>query len=114
MFSAIVFNVTTAAWLHNVPELSLLTLLSFGCLLRPAEARQLRLCNVQAFNGSLSTRYEKVSGIVRRMAGQAAQQQVLLECLGIRSDGQYDEVPQFLITNLIQQFGLLLRPLHQK
>ena len=80
VFSAIVFNVTTAAWLHNVPELSLLTLLSFDCL---SEARQLRLCNVQAFSGSLSTRYEKVSGIVRRMAGQAAQQQVLLECLGI-------------------------------
>ena len=35
----IVFSVAVSAWFQNVPELSLLTLLSFHCLLRPAEAR---------------------------------------------------------------------------
>ena len=34
----IVLRAAISAWLHNVPELSLLTLLSFHCLLRPAEA----------------------------------------------------------------------------
>ena len=65
---------------HNVPELPLLTLFSFHWLLRPAEA------DVKMFDGSLSTRYEKVYGIVdnreptktRRMAGHAVQQHVLL------------------------------------
>ena len=56
----IVLSVTTSAWLHDVPELALLTLLSFHCLLRPAEARQLRWCDVKIVDGSLSTRYEKV------------------------------------------------------
>ena len=63
----------------HVPELSLLTLLSFHCLLRPAEARQLRWCGVKMFDGSLSKRYEKIDGIIhikdpktRRMAGEAA------------------------------------------
>ena len=45
-----------AAWLQNVPELPLLTLLSFHCLFRPAEATQLQWCNVKMFD--LSTRYE--------------------------------------------------------
>ena len=69
---------------------SLLMLLSFHCLLRPAEARQLRWCDVIKCHGSLSTRCEKVYGIVhirepttRRMTGHAAQQHVLLECPGI-------------------------------
>ena len=86
----IVLSVATFAWLHCVPELSLLTLLSFHCLLRPAETRQLRWCDVKNVKGSLSTRYEKVHGIIhirepktRRMAGRAAQQHVLLECPGI-------------------------------
>ena len=35
-------------------SLSLLTLFSFHCLLRPAEARQLRWCDVKIFDGSLS------------------------------------------------------------
>ena len=59
-------------------------------LLRPAEARQLRWCDFKMFFGSLSTRHEKVCGIVNiretqmcRMAGHAAQQHVLLECPGI-------------------------------
>ena len=40
---------------------------------------------MQTFGGYLSTRHEKVSGIVNisTMAGHAAQQHVLLECLGI-------------------------------
>ena len=79
-----------SAWLHNVPELFLLTLKYFHCLLRPAETRQLRWCDVKIVDGSLSTRHEKVCGIVhirepktRRMTGHAAQQHVLLECPGI-------------------------------
>ena len=71
----IVSSVATSAWLHDVPILSYLTLLSFRCLLRPAEARQLRWCDVETVGGSLSARYEKVYGIVnirepktRRMA----------------------------------------------
>ena len=62
------------------------------CLLRPAEARQLRWRDVQIFDGSLSTRYEKVYGIVhikeprtRRTTGHATQQRVLLEFPGICS-----------------------------
>ena len=55
----IVLSAAMFAWLHNVPELSLLTLLSFHCLFRPAEARQLRWCDVKIVDGSLSTRYEK-------------------------------------------------------
>ena len=51
-----------ASWLRDVPSLSLLTPFSFHCLLHPAEARQLRRCEVD--NGSLSTRYENVYGIV--------------------------------------------------
>ena len=79
-----------SAWLRNVPAFSLLTLLCFHCLLRPAEARQLRWCDVETFNESLSTFHEGVYGLVnirepktRRMAGHAAQQHVLLECPGI-------------------------------
>ena len=60
----IVLSVATSAWLLNVAELSPLTLRSFHCLLRPAEARPLRWCDVKNVDGSLSTRYEKVSGIV--------------------------------------------------
>ena len=80
-----------SASLHNVPELSLLTLFSFHCLLHPAEARQLRWCDVNIVDGSLSTRHEKSLWHIvlikepktRRMAGHAAQQHVLLECPGI-------------------------------
>ena len=50
----IVLSVAASAWLHNVPELSLSTLLSFHSLLRPAEARQLRWCDVETFDRSLS------------------------------------------------------------
>ena len=60
----IVLSVATSAWLHDVPELALLTLLSFHCLLRLAETRQLRWRDVETFDGSLSTRYKRVSGIV--------------------------------------------------
>ena len=48
------------AWHQNVPELSFLMFLSFHCLLRPAEGRQLRWCDVKILDGSLSTRYGKV------------------------------------------------------
>ena len=80
----ILLSVAMFAWLHSVPEVSLLTLLSFYCFLRPAEARQLRWREVKLFDGSRSTRDEKVYGIVhiretktRRMTGHAAQQHVL-------------------------------------
>ena len=56
-------------------------------MLRPAEARQLRWCDVRNVDGSLSTRYEKVCGMVhiretktRRRTGHATQQHELLEC----------------------------------
>ena len=82
----IVLCVATSAWLHNVPGLSRLTLFSFHCVLRAAEAKHLRRCDAPTLDGSLSTRYEKVSGIVNisRMAVHAAQQHVLLECLEVR------------------------------
>ena len=75
----------SSARLSNVPELSLLTLLSFHCLLRLAKARHLRGCDVQTFVGSLSARFEKVSGIVNisRMAGHAAHQHMPFECFGL-------------------------------
>ena len=64
----------TPARLHNVPQFSRLTLLSFHCLLRATEAKPLRWCNVRTFDVSLSTRYDKVSGIVNisRMASHTA------------------------------------------
>ena len=43
----------------SVPELYLLTLLSIQFLWRPAEARQLRWCDVKIVDGSLSTHYEE-------------------------------------------------------
>ena len=43
-------SVEVSAWLQNFPELLLLTHLSFQCLLRPAEARQLRWCDVNFLN----------------------------------------------------------------
>ena len=46
----IVLSVAMSAWLQNVPELFPLTLLSRHCLLRPAEARQLRWFDVQFFD----------------------------------------------------------------
>ena len=102
-----------SAWLHNVPELSLLTLLSFHCLLRPVEARQLRWCNVKIVDGSLSTRYENILGIAhireprtRRMAGHAAQQQVLLECLGMCQlvNTMKSSIPSHILTTAIWKF----------
>ena len=72
-------SVAVSAWLQNVPELSLLTLVSFHCP-----------CDVKIVDRSLSTRYAKVYGIVhngepktRRMTGHASQQHALLECLGL-------------------------------
>ena len=49
----IVLSAAVSAWLQNVPELSLLTLVSFHCLLRPAEARQLRWCDVEILVNTL-------------------------------------------------------------
>ena len=90
------------------PRSPFLTLVSFRCLLFGAGPKHLQWCDVQTFDVSMSTRFEKVSGIVNisKMAGHAAQQRVLLECLEI---GQMITMmyPQFLITNSIQQFGLL-------
>ena len=60
----------------------------FRCWLRPAEARQLRWCDVKMLDGSLATRYEKVSGIVHitkpktlKMEGHGAQQHCLWSVL---------------------------------
>ena len=76
----IVLSVAVSAWLHNVSELSLLTLLSFHCLLRPAEAKQIRWCDMNILDGARSTRCEKVYGAVhirepktRRVTAHAAQ-----------------------------------------
>ena len=49
MSHEIVMSLATSAWLHNFPALSLLTLLSFHCLLRLAETRHFRWCEVQTF-----------------------------------------------------------------
>ena len=81
----IVLNVATSAWLHYVPE-TLLALVSFHCLLRAAETKHLRWCDVQTFDVSLPTRYEKkflASPTSAKMAGHASQQHVLLECPAI-------------------------------
>ena len=55
----------------------------------PSRGQAASWCDVQTFDGSLSTRYQRVHGIVhikepktRRMTGHAAQQHVLLECPG--------------------------------
>ena len=45
----IALSVAVSAWLHKVPELSFLKLLSFHCLLRPAEAGQLRCWDLNMF-----------------------------------------------------------------
>ena len=82
----IVLSVATSGSLHDVPELFLFTLISFHCLLRPAEARQLRSCDVETFladpcqhvtnSGTINITEPKTC----RMTGHAAQQHVLLEC----------------------------------
>ena len=83
----VVLSVVVSAWLQNAPELSILTLLSFHCLLHPAKARHLRWCDVQTLDGFLSAWCDQIKYIdqrkVRRMAGHGAQQQVLVECDGI-------------------------------
>ena len=70
--------------------ISVLTLLSFHCLLRPADARQLRWCDVELLmdpsqhvteNFLASSTSEKPTR--RRMARRAAEQHVRLECHGI-------------------------------
>ena len=101
----IVLSVATPTWLRNVPELSLLTLLSFHCLLCPAEGSQLRWYDVESFDESLSTRCERVHKILhirepktRSMSGHAAQHHVLLKCpecdeiLGPRSQSRDDDL----------------------
>ena len=91
------------------PVLSLLTLHSFHCLLCLTEARQLRWCDVQTFDGSLSTRNGTVSGSSTSTEWQVLQPSSryfwnVLESVrwSILSG------PHFLITDSIQQFGLLL------
>ena len=84
----IVLSTTTSAWLRKCPRTFLLP---FHCLLCPVEARHLPYCDVETCEGSLSTRHEKVYGIVvyirdpktRGMACHAAQQLMLLDCPGI-------------------------------
>ena len=71
-------------------KFSLVTLISFHCLLRPAEARQLRWCDRKKVSWIPVTTLRKVYGVVniretkktRKMAGHAAEQRVLLECHG--------------------------------
>ena len=96
----IVLSVATSAWLLNVAELSPLTLRSFHCLLRPAEARPLRWCDVKNVDGSLSTRYGKSQWYRQHQRTEnkkrakwqiiAAQQHVLLE--SNLSTGQCHEI----------------------
>ena len=58
-FSARVCHENVSDWLHDVPELSLLTLLSFHCSLLQAEARQLGWCDVETLDESLATLYKQ-------------------------------------------------------
>ena len=61
----IALSAAVSAWLQKSSRtLSLMTLLLFHCLFRPAEARQLRWCGAQNFDRSLSTRYDRVYCIV--------------------------------------------------
>ena len=75
----IALSVATSAWLHDVPE-----------LVPPAEARQLRWCDVETVVGPPSTRDEKVYGIViiRTKKAQNGQGAQLRDNL---SAGQYNE-----------------------
>ena len=74
----------------GVAVLSFLTLLSFHCLLRPAEARSLRWCDLHCFTEDDNCRYPGVYGLIgirlpktRRMPGHAAHQHVLVESEGL-------------------------------
>ena len=85
----IVLSVTTSGWLYNVLELPLrFSFHSIACCAhrRPGNLDGATRSHAQTFDGSLSTRCDRVSGIISisRLASHAAQQQVLWECFGIR------------------------------
>ena len=87
---SVALAVAVTSWLLGWPVLSFLTLLSFHCLLRPADARCLRWCDLHCFTEDETCRYPGVYGLVgirppktRRMPGHAAHQHVLVESEGL-------------------------------
>ena len=108
MSHEIVLSVALSSRLHNVPELSLLTHFSFHCLLRPAEARQHRWCDVTKVDGSLSRRYEKVYGIVNIREPKRAEWQVML--LSNTCFWNVIGICQRINRDSIQRFGNSLLP----
>ena len=87
---SVALAVAVTSWLLGWPVPSLLTLLSFHCLLRPAEARSLRWCDLHCFTEDEQCRYPGVYGLIgiglpktRRMPGHAAHQHVLVESEGL-------------------------------
>ena len=79
----IVLSVSMSAWLHYLLELPLFDTPFIACCVWPKPGTfEGATCKLV---GSLSARYEKISGIdnISRMTGHAAQRHVLLECLRI-------------------------------
>ena len=77
MSHKIVLSIATSSWLHNVPELSPFCFIV--CYIQPKPG-SFHGATGETFDGSLSTRYEQIYGIVcirvpktRGMAGHAAQ-----------------------------------------
>ena len=82
--------IAVASWLAGWHELALLTLVSFHCLLRPAEARNLRWEDLHCFDEQQRARYPGLFGLIgvalpktRRLAAHAWHQHVLVECPGL-------------------------------
>ena len=61
---SVALAVAVTSWLLAWPVLSFLTLLSFHCLLRPAEARSLRWCDLHCFTEDEQCRYPGVYGLI--------------------------------------------------
>ena len=87
---SVALAVAVTSWLLGWPVLSFLTLLSFHCLLRPAEARSLRWCDLHCFTEDENCRYPGVYGLIGirltktlQMHGHAAHQHVLVESEGL-------------------------------
>ena len=77
-------------WLHHSPDLALIVLIGWHCLLRPSEYRALRWTDVLIYAPDEAARYPGTFGIVRiedpktrRVIGHAAHQHVLIECPGL-------------------------------
>ena len=82
--------VTVTSWLAGWRELALLTLLKFHCLLRSAEARNVRWTEIHCFSADQQARYPGLFGLVgiglpktRRLPGHAWHKHVVVECPGL-------------------------------